>query len=500
MNRLFAACDLGEESGRIFLGTLQRDKLTLSEVQRFANAPSREKGEVHWDIAQLYQDTLAGLRAVGLYDEPVDSISCTSWTADYLLFHADASFIPPTFHHSDPRTIAGRKTILSRMPWASLYEETGVGDTARSTLFQLAAENSRRLKRADHLMPVADGFNFLLSGVACVEMSSASATQLFNPATKRWSEPVLRSLGLPPNLLPPVIRPGTKLKLLRPELAQATGLDGTHIVASCSSELAATVIGLPNQAGDAWACLRLGAQAVLATELAEPALNPACRTANLSHTVGYHGTLLCHAETVGLRLLDECRAFWAQTDHALNNEVLAYLASTAEPLESLVNLADPRFATPGDVIAKLQACCRETGQTVPRKPGAIYRCLMESLAFLYRRTFDDLARATRREFQCVYLVSETTNTLLNHFIANALQRPVVIAPAHTAAIGNVIVQALAMGRIKSFAEARELVQNSFKLVTIHPHPAATWAPAYDRYLKLVGAPAAAIEVAEPVAV
>lgn len=486
MSRQFIACDLGEERGRVMLGSLHKEQLTLSEVHRFENVPARGKNAVLWDAAQLYQEVLSGLREIGGYNEPVDGISCTAWAADYLLFHADASFIAPTYHYGGARTGAGRKEVLSRVPWETIYEETGVRDSHQSTLFQLGVEKSRQLKRADHLMPVADGFNFLLSGVPAVELSSASATQLYNPVAKYWSARLIKALKLPPKLFPAVIAAGTKLKPLRPELVQATGLEDAHIVASCSDELAASLVGLPIQEDEHWAFLRLKGSAVVGAGLRETIITDESRAANLSHTLGYGGAVYGHTETLGLRVLAECRDYWAAMDHALDESSLAHLAATAAPLESLVNLADARFATPGDVVPKLQAFCRETGQTVPRKPGAIYRCLMESLAFLYRRKLDDIARVTGREFTRLFLLGDSRDNILHHFIANALQLPVVIAPANATVIGNVLVQALALGRVKSLTEARQIAQNSFKSATIYPHPAATWAPVYDRYLELCG--------------
>jgi rhamnulokinase len=486
MSRYFISCDLGEDTGRVMLGTLQRDKLMLNEIRRFANLPTREKNAVHWNIAQLYQDTLVGLRDIGAYQEPVDGVSCTAWPSDYLLFHADTSFIDPTYHFSDPRTEASRNAVGAKVSPELLYEETGSSQLHHSTLVQVAAENSRRLKSADHLLPIADGFNFLLSGAARVELSSACATQLFNPIARQWSTRLPGAIGLPNKLLPAPVAAGTKLKPLRPELAYATGLEGAQVIASCSNPLAAAMMGLPTQDDESSVCLRLGLQTVAITELTEPFLHPGGAGTDLGHTLGHGGVLYSHIETIGLRVLDECRIHLGQSDYLIDDGVLAYLASAAEPMVSLINLADPRFAQPGDLVAKLQAYCRETGQHVPRKPGPIYRCLMESLACFYRRTVDELSQFAGREFNAVYLLTEANNSILNHFIANALNKPVILAPAQAPAIGNIIVQALAMGRIKTVTEARQILRNSFKTVTVHPHPAATWAPAYERFLELAG--------------
>ena len=164
MNRFYVACDLGAETGRVMLGTLQHDKLTISEVRRFQNAPIEEKRSLQWNFPLIYQEILNALREISVYQEPIDSISCNSWDSDYLLFSPDGSLISPTYHRDDPRGGGGDVQVLSKVPWETIYEETGVRRKPGNTLFQLGAEKSRRLKR-NRLMPIADGFNFLLSGV-----------------------------------------------------------------------------------------------------------------------------------------------------------------------------------------------------------------------------------------------------------------------------------------------------------------------------------------------
>src|ERR1035438_8807038 len=89
MSKFYVACDLGAENGRVMMGTLNQGSLTISEVRRFQNLPIREQDSLQWNIPQLYQETLDGLHAVGTYEEAVESISCDSWPADYLLFEAD---------------------------------------------------------------------------------------------------------------------------------------------------------------------------------------------------------------------------------------------------------------------------------------------------------------------------------------------------------------------------------------------------------------------------
>ena len=465
------------------LGTLNGTDLTLSEARRFHNQPIQEKDSLQWDIPQLYRETLDALRGIGGYEEPVEGISCNSWAADYLLFESDGSLITPTYHHGDPRTKAGMKAVFSKVPSETIYEETGVQSNPGNTLFQLGAEKSKRLSRARHLMPIADAFNYLLAGNACVEMSLASPTQLYNPVTQAWSERLLEALRLPPSLLPPVVQAGTDLGLLRPEIAEETGLQDAHVITSCSHEIAASLIGLPIDIGEPWAYLHLGPSSGMGTELAQPLINNATRHFNFTNEMGYGGSIRFSKPAAGLWILDQCRLFWDDRDRQLDGDLLVHLAGAAQPFASLINPADSRFATPGDMPLKVQTFCRDSRQPVPLKPGAIFRCILESLALHYRQTLQEIELLTGAAISRLFILGDSTNSLLNHFTASAIQVPVVIAPESAASIGNVVVQAMALGEIKSLDQARQIVRSCFQSETIIARPSA-WDAAYDRFVNL----------------
>jgi len=486
MSKYYVACDLGVESGRVMLGHLQKGKLTMSEVRRFPNALIKEKNSLNWDIPRLYQDTLDSLRDIGGYDEPVESISCNSWAGDYLLFESDGSLVAPAHHHREPGTRTEMNKVLAKIPWEALYQETGVQPSPGNTLCQLRAEKFLRLSRSNHLMPVADGFNYLLAGVPSVEISMASATQLYSPATQAWSDRLFDALKLPRRLFPPVVRAGTELGPLRPEIARQTGLEDVRIIASCSHEIAAALAGLPVEKGENSAFLQWGKWAVMGTELAKSVINDSSRKLNFTNEIGYGGAVRFYKPASGLWILEECQRYWREKGADLDRDMLLHLLGTATPFESWINPADPRFSEPGDMPLKIQAFCKETGQTIPRKPGPITRCILESLALLYRKTLREMEELTGQGIDRLYVLGGSANNLLNHFTANAVQIPVVVATADAAAIGNVIVQALALGHIKSLDEARQIVRNSFKMETIIPH-ASAWEVAYGRLIQLLPA-------------
>ncbi|MFQ6098572.1 MAG: rhamnulokinase, partial [Armatimonadota bacterium] len=64
-------------------------------------------------------------------------------------------------------------------------------------------------------------------------------------------------------------------------------------------------------------------------------------------------------------------------------------------------------------------------------------------------------------------------------------RPVYAGPVEATAIGNVMMQALACGRVGSIDEARQVIRRSFDLVHYEPAEADAWEDAYGRFLDVM---------------
>lgn len=488
MEHLYVACHLSPVSGQVAMGSLGKAQLTLTEIARFAIGPVEEEGSLLWDVPQIYQELQQGLKAVGSYDEPVHSISCTSWGSDYMLFSPDGTLLTPTYHFADSRGQESIQKVNAQIPWETIYAETGMQQMPSHTLFQVAAEKSRRLKNASCLLSVADGFNYLLSGIAKTELSQASTTQLFNPVKKEWSSVLREGVHLPAHLLPELIPAGTVLGPLRPELTSLPGFEEARVTASCSHETAAALAVLPEAENQVWAFLRAGTWTLMGMAVPQPIVTDDARDLSFSNGLGYNGTVFLQKQAIGLWMLNECRRFWEQKGCGLDDEMLTHLAGSAPPFESLINPGDPRFLEPGDMPMKIQAFCKETYQPVPRKPGAIIRCVLESLAFLYRKLMRELQEVSGMEITRLYILGGASNRLLHHFTANALQMPVTVVPSQAAAIGNVLIQALALGQVKSLEEARALASTCADFEVLQPHASAC-AAAYDRLEQLLPCPA-----------
>jgi rhamnulokinase len=470
MSTHYLACDLGAESGRLMLGTLADGRLTLEEVHRFGNSPERVQGSLRWNIPELWTGLKEGLRKVAQRRLSISSISTDSWGVDYVLFDEKGAIIEPVYHYRDARTARGVEKVRATIGWESLFAETGIQFMSLNTIYQLAAENAQRLQSATQLLLIGDAFNFFLSGVARAEASLASTTQLYNPKTKSWSPRLLRDLQIPAHLFPATIPSGTVLGPLKEEVCRETGLAPFPVIATCSHDTGAAVAGVPAQ-GSNWAYLSSGTWSLLGAELAEPIITDQSRELNFTNEIGYGDSIRLLKNIVGLWIVQECRRDWAAQGEPFDYATLTDLAAKAPPFVSLIDAADPRFVAPDNMPAKIAEYCRETGQPVPANAGATVRCVFESLALLYRERLEQLEQLLGRRIERLHIVGGgSKNMLLNQFTANAIQRSVSAGPAEATAIGNIIVQALALGHLPTLSAAREIVRESCAPILVDAHP------------------------------
>ena len=326
----YLACDLGAESGRLMLGTLADDRLSLEELHRFPNGPVAAEQGLCWDVPHLFNELKAGLKIAAGRNLPIASISCDAWGLDYFLLDDTGALMEPTFSYRDSRNQRGMEVAQAAVPWEEIYEETGIQQMPINTLNQLAAETDARRDAAAQFLPLGDGFNYLLSGVAKAEVSLASTTQLYNPRTHDWSNKLLKAIGWQREKFPELISPGTRLGPLKPELASETGLGSIEVIATCSHDTGAAVAAVPAQGTD-WAYLSSGTWGLIGVELPEPIITNKSRELNFTNEIGFGNTVRLLRNCIGMWLLSECRRIWTANGHEYDYAVLTQIADEAEP-------------------------------------------------------------------------------------------------------------------------------------------------------------------------
>jgi sugar (pentulose or hexulose) kinase len=112
------------------------------------------------------------------------------------------------------------------------------------------------------------------------------------------------------------------------------------------------------------------------------------------------------------------------------------------------------------------------------------RVILESLALKYRSIMEAVEDVAGQSIDVLHIVGGgIQNELLCEFTANALGKKVVTGPIEATASGNILMQAVATGQIKTLAEARQIVRNSFKLKEYEPQDASLWQNQYEKCKK-----------------
>ncbi len=477
----YIACDLGAESGRVMLGTLQDDRLWIEEIHRFPNYGTTVCGSQRWDVLRILDELKTGMRFVGRRSLPVSSISCDSWGVDYVLLQENEPLLTAPYHYRDVRTDGGMERVFAHVSAEEIFAETGIQFMPLNTLYQLHEDVLRRpriLAAAGLFLNIADYFNYLFSGIARAEESIASTTQLYNPNTKGWSKRLAAKLGIPGGIFPQIVPSGTILAPLLPQLAAEAGLRGVQVVAGLSHDTGAAVAAVPAE-GTGWGYLSSGTWSLLGIESPDPIVTSKSREYNFTNEVGFGHSIRFLKNIIGLWIVQECRRVWANEGREYTYSDLVRMAEEAPPMKALIDPADARFGRPDDMPSAIGEFCRETGQRPPSTPGEVIRSVLESLALLYRLTVEQMEEVTGGKLTTLHIVGGgSKNLLLNQFSADALGRRVIAGPAECTAIGNILVQAIALGHCPSLASARKVVRESFPLVTYEPRRGGGWEEAY----------------------
>jgi rhamnulokinase len=362
-----------------------------------------------------------------------------------------------------------------------------------NTLYQLLAmkqAHSPLLQMAHSWLMIPDLFHWLLTGVKANEYTNATTTQFLNPRTGQWATELLSKFGIPTQIFGPIVQPGTKLGKLLPEVASETNLASAQVILPGTHDTASAVAAVPaaskpGQRPD-WCYISSGTWSLMGVETPQPVINDRVYQLNFTNEGGIGGTTRLLKNIAGLWLVQECRRIWKEAGRDYAWEELSRRASDRPPLASLINPDHPSFVAPDNMPAAIADFCTRTSQTPPATDGAIIRCALESLALRYRMVLGFLEELIGGRIETIHIVGGgAQNRLLCQMTADATGRRVVAGPVEATAIGNLMVQAVALGEIGDIAQSREIIASSFEVQEYRPKETAMWDEAYARFQQLV---------------
>ncbi len=492
--RRYLAVDLGASSGRVLAGAFSGAKLSLAETHRFGNGPVAVNESLHWDLLRLWSDVQEGLRAAA-HDGagPIASVGVDTWGVDFGLLGRGDVLLGNPYHYRDARTAGLLARLCQEIGRDTIFIETGLQFMELNTIFQLYAMQLQRsplLEAAEHMLLMPDLFHWLLTGEKANEFTDASTTQLLNPHTGSWSKRLIEELRLPERIFGRIAHPGTDLGPVRPRLAEQLGLTGARVVLPGTHDTASAVMAVPTASAPSarpdWCYISSGTWSLMGVETPQPVVTPLCQELNFTNEGGIGGTTRLLKNIAGLWLVQECRRAWQLAGREFTWEQLVRMAEAAPPLVSLFEPDAARFTAPADMPAAIREYCREKGEPVPESEGAVIRAALESLALRYRMVLGWLEQLTGSRIEVIHIVGGgSQNALLCQMAADCCARRVIAGPVEATAIGNLAMQAVALGDIQDVAAAREVIRQSFEVREYTPRNTAPWDAAYGRFEKLL---------------
>jgi rhamnulokinase len=494
MGAAHIAVDMGAESGRVIVGVLEGGRLRLEEVHRFAHEPVWLPTGLHWDISGIWREIVTGLRRAAEWGKTnraqLVSVGVDTWGVDWALVDAAGELMGVPHAYRDPRNAAAYEEVLSKLGRERIYRTTGIQFMQLNTLYSLYAHKHAdpgSLDAADQLLFIPDLFHYWLSGNRVVEATIASTSQMIDCHTGDWAREMLGELGLSSKILGEISPSATVVGTLHPKLVAETGLPASlKVVTPASHDTGSAVVAVPADEKTSWCYLSSGTWSLLGAELESPCVSEAAQAASFTNELGVGGTFRFLKNIAGLWLVQECRRDLVRKGQELDYPTLTRLASEATPLRTLIDPNHASFQLPGDMLKKVVDFAKASGQPAPESPGQFVRSCLESLALAYREKLQTLESILGRRFDVLHIVGGGgKNELLNQMTADATGRRVVAGPHEATAMGNVLVQAMAMGAAAHLAELRRIVAQSVNLATYEPTNAADWHEAYERYRGLV---------------
>lgn len=465
------AVDLGAESGRIVVGDLEHERLTLKLARRFANRPLWLPDGLHWNLPSLFVDTLEGLKVASARGS-LDAVGVDAWGCDYALLDRDGRMLGLPFHYRDARTGQGPiDAVHARVSRDELYARTGIQTMPINTVFQLQADlGGSALDGAERIALIPDLIAFWLTGMLANEITAASTTGLLEVGGDRFACDLIARLGLPVRPFErPAVSPGTRLgPILESHRAQAGDATGAMVYTVAAHDTASAFAAAPI-ADEHAGVLSSGTWSLLGVESPRAQVGELAAAYNLTNERGVAGSTRLLRNVMGLWLLQECRRVWAQAGGKLDYRELQALAREARRDVPLFDPDDATLLHGGDMPSKIARLCALGGQAPPSGAGEVCRSIMTSLACRYRLVLDQLQEVTGNDIQVVHVVGGgARNELLCQLTADIVCRPLLAGPVEATAIGNLLVQAIAIGALESLERAREVARRSVRLRVFEP--------------------------------
>lgn len=475
-----AAVDLGASSGRVIWANYNEadGKLTMQEMHRFANGMVRRNGQDCWDVDGLLENIQLGLGKIDAAGIRLDSIGIDSWGVDFVLLDRHGERLGEAVAYRDARTDGVPEQLMQRMPREEIYRRSGIQFLKFNTLYQIRALLDAKpewLAEVQHLLLIPDYLHYRLTGELSCEFTNASTSQMVNAHSRDWDPELVALLGLARNWLQPLAAPGSTLGVWTSPSGHPV-----KVILPATHDTGSAIVATPLEASNA-AYISSGTWSLVGVERNAPVTGEDALAINLTNEGGVEHSCRVLKNVMGLWLVQSLQKAWPELDFA----TLTAMAEQATPFAALIAPNDERFLNPPCMRTAIEAFCRESGQTVPKTPAELVRCVLDSLALCYDQVLREIESVIGEHIDTLHIVGGgSKNRVLNRLCADICERTVVTGPVEASALGNIGWQLKGLGKLEDLAAVRRMVRQNCELETLQPRAVPDLARQRQRFAAL----------------
>jgi rhamnulokinase len=466
MKKCCLAVDIGASSGRLIASHLENGQLKLNEIHRFKNKIVRKDDQFCWELDRLFLEIKKGIKKCQGKGLKPESIGIDTWAVDFILLDENEKPLTNSVAYRDPRTDGMMDEVFKIIMKERLYLETGIQFQKFNTIYQLYSikqNNPEILDKAASFLMIPDYFNYLLTGKKANEYTNATSTQLVNAFTKKWDDEILDQLGIKKEIFQEIHNPKTVLGTLKENLVEEFGFD-MKVILPATHDTGSAVISVPEL--DETIYISSGTWSLIGVENYFPICVTKALDYNFTNEGGIDYRYRFLKNIMGLWMIQEVKRNY-QDQYSFAE--LVDLARQVQEFKSTVNVDDPRFLKPENMIEEIQRYCQETNQAIPTTPGEVAKCVYDSLVCSYQQAINQIEEIFERKFEKINVIGGgCQNEMLNQLIADTTKKIVYAGPVEATAIGNIVSQLMAVGEIEDINEARTVIKHSFEVKKFSP--------------------------------
>ncbi len=492
--------DAGTGSGRALLFDLKAQQVAAAQREWTWPSIPDYPGSAVFDTDNAWRSIGAciqeALGRAGIGAEQVAAVTATSMREGIVLYDQSLREIWAC-PNVDARARQEAMQLVTEGLAERIYETGGdwVGIISPPRLHWIARHQPDVFARMRHLSMISDWVLFRLSGQIATDPSCGSSSGLFDLRSGSWSKELIARLGLPEEIFPRVLAPGTVLGKVSATAATQTGLvQGTPVVVGGAD----TQLALLGSGGVEAGRLTVVGGTFWQTTLlsATPLIDPERRLRTLCHVVPNQWM------TEGIGFLNGLALRWLR-DTVCDGMRRQDQANDLNPYDAMEGLAeqvpvgsDGVFALVSDVMnarrwIQAPTCflgldLSKAEHTGPRGKGLMVRAVQESAVFTARAHYQILRALWGQSAAIlVFCGGASRGRLWPQILADVFDLPVQVPEVKEAtSLGAALCALVGLGEYGSLAEAAPALVRWQRTVEPDPRRVAQYQPIVRQALGL----------------